>query len=410
MHILEFKINYKPEVAAGIEIDANTAEDLAMNGHFVHLYIPRPSRGISKEIAKKTPIEEELIDGKLMIRRYRMYAEGKSFSQRLIRYCFCSIKQLWFGCKEKNVDLIFAGSTPPFQGIICSILKKRKQVPFVYNCQDIFPDSMVVAGLIKEKSFLYRIGERISSKTYKAADRIIVISDEMKKTLIQKGVPEEKIKIVYNWIDENVIHPIDINQNKLLTELGVPRYNFTVVYAGNIGYAQGMDIILEAAEQLKENKEIGFIIFGNGALEDKMKEDVKKRGIDNICFFPLQPYNRVSEVYSIGNACIVSCKEGTGGFAMPSKTWSIMGCGRPVLASFDIGTRLERIIKDEECGLFSQAGDVKGLVTNILALKDNRQLASQLGKNGREYIEKNLSRELGTKKIVEIIESTYSAQ
>ena len=405
MHILEFKVNYKPEVAAGIELDANTAEDLAAHGHYVHLYIPTPSRGITEEEAKKVPRRESLIDGKLQIYRYRMYAESKSFIQRLTRYCFCSIKQLWFGLRQKEVDVIFAGSTPPFQGVICSWIKKVKNVPFVFNCQDIFPDSMVAAGMTKEGSRICKIGNWISDITYRAADKIIVISEGMRDTLIKKGVPEDKIEIIYNWVDEKIIHPVAREDNKLIREFEIPQYEFTVVYAGNLGYTQGIDVIIEAAELLKSDDRIGFIIFGNGSVEEEVKESILIKKLDRVHLFPLQPYERVSEVYSIGDACIVSCKPGTGGFALPSKTWSIMGCGRPVLASFDENTLLERIITENDCGLFSTAGDVKGFVDNLLTLISDKARTQQQGNNSRRYINDKLSRKTGTDKVCKLIES-----
>lgn len=404
MHILEFKAYYKPEVAAGIEIDCNTAEDLAAHGHYVHLYIPQPSRGISKDVAKSVPKREILQNGKLIIYRYGMYDEGKSFKQRFIRYCFCSLKQLWHGLREKNIDLIFAGSTPPFQGVVCSWIKKIKKVPFVYNCQDIFPESMISTGMLHDGGLLCRIGNRISEITFKSADQIIVISEEMKNTLINKNVPKEKIEVVYNWVDEKVIHPVERKNNLLINELNIPEYDFFVVYAGNIGYAQGIDILLDAADFLKEDDRIGFIIFGNGAMENDVKNQIEKRNLSNIYLYPLQPYNRVSEVYSLGDACVVSCKPGTGCFAMPSKTWSIMGCGRAVLASFDRNTLLEKIITENNCGLFNEAGDTKSFVENILKLVENRNLCDKQGNNSRIFIEQNLSRKMCTEKINSLIE------
>ena len=406
MHILEFKINYKPEVAAGIELDANTAEDLAAYGHFIHLYIPKPSRGVSKEAAKMIPKKEILQEGRLQIYRYGMYAEGKSLKQRLIRYCFCSIKQLWFGIRQKEIDLIFAGSTPPFQGVICSWIKKIKKVPFVFNCQDIFPDSMVVAGLTTEGSMLYKIAEKISDITFQAADKIIVISEGMEETLLRKGVPKEKIEIVYNWVDENIIHPVKKEENKLIKELNIPTYEFTVVYAGNLGYAQGIDVILNSAELLKEDDRIGFIIFGNGSMENDVKNQIYDRKLSKVHLYPLQSYARVSEVYSIGDACIISCKQGTGAFAMPSKTWSIMGCGRSILASFDKDTLLEDIVVNYSCGLFSEAGDSIALAKNISYLSKYPKKAKIMGHNARTYIEQNLSRKTCTEKICKIIDAT----
>lgn len=409
MHIIEFKVNYEPEVCAGIMLDSNTAEDICQAGHSINLYVPKPTRGITKNVISSTPRVETKIDGRLTIYRYRMFKDGKSLIFRTFRYLLCCIKQLWFGFRDKHCELIFAGSTPPFQGLVVCLLKKIKRIPFVYNCQDIFPESMLTAGVCGKSSIVWSIGNWIAEVAYNAADKIIVISETMRDTLISKGVPETKIEIVYNWVDENVIHPVTKEKNTLIEELNIPRYRFTVVYAGNLGYAQAVDILLEAAERLKEETNIGFLVFGNGVNEDELLTLAKKKCLTNVHFYPLQPYARVSEVYSLGDACIVSCKKGTGGNAMPSKTWSIMGCGRAVLASFDKGTLLEEIVKEKSCGLFSEAGDVDQLVKNILYLNEHIEDTMRYGNNARNYIEKNLNREKCTGQIIRIIQEVYAS-
>ena len=407
MNILEFKQYYYPEIAAGIALDSNTAEDLAERGHVVKLFVPYPSRGISKEIAKKTPKHEILKNGHLIIHRYPMFNEGKNIVQRLLRYICCAIMQLWFGIKEKNIDLIFAGSTPPFQGLIVFIIKSIKKIPFVFNCQDIFPDSMETAGITKKNSIIWKIGNIISNFIYKISDRIIVISESMYDNLISKGVEKEKIQIIYNWIDESVVLPVDYNMNFLIHELNIPKFDFTIVYAGNLGYTQSIDTILETARELKSDKRIGFIIFGNGVLEDKVKIIIQENKLDNVLLYSLQPYNRVSEVYSIGDACIVSCSRGTGQNAMPSKTWSIMACRRPILASFDEESLLQKIIQENNCGLFSQAENSELLKNNILFLCNNKELCREMGKNAFDFAQKKLTRKSNTNKICELIEDTY---
>lgn len=149
-----------------------------------------------------------------------------------------------------------------------------------------------------------------------------------------KGVPEEKIEVIYNWVDTDAIQPIAKEDNPLFEEFGIDRTKFTVVYAGNLGNAQNIDIILEGAKMLPQ---VQFVVFGTGGLEDEIRVRIAHEHLDNVRLLPLQPYERVSQVYSLGDVCIVSCKAGLGGSAMPSKTWSIMSCARPVLASFDEG-------------------------------------------------------------------------
>ena len=119
---------------------------------------------------------------------------------------------------------------------------------------------------------------------------------------------------------------------------------------------------------------------------------------------PLQPMERVSQVYSLGDACVVSCKAGLGGSAMPSKTWSIMSCGRPVIASFDEG-ELKDIIEKNECGVFAHAGNVEEFVEAVRALAADPGRCAQMGLNARQFILQNLTKEVGTRKYVDVIKS-----
>lgn len=406
MNILILKSYYEPEIAAGIVLDANTAVDLAKAGHTVHLYTPMPTRGISQEVRDNTPMEEEQVDGRLKIHRYKMIREKSSLIAKTWRYLLCAWKQWRIGCKSKGMDLIFVGSTPPFLGLIAASIKKKKKIPFVYNVQDIFPDSMVTAGVTKEGSLLWKIGNRIANKTYRNADKIIVISEEMRDNLLAKGVPAEKIEIVYNWVDEEVIRPVQREENRLIEELNIPRYDFSVVYAGNLGRAQSVQTIIEAAELLKDDSRIGFYIFGDGANKTEIEEMIAEKNLKQVHMFPLQPYERVSEVYSLGDASIVACKAGTGGNALPSKTWSIMACGKPILVCFDKDTMLERLAVEQECGLFADAENAQALSENIISLSCDKAKCERLGRNARNYIERYLTRKSCTTKIAQILADT----
>ena len=219
---------------------------------------------------------------------------------------------------------------------------------------------------------------------------------------MNKGVQSSKIEVIYNWIDEKTVIPIDKRDNPMFEELGIEREKFHVVYAGNLGYAQNVKILLVAAKLLKTENDIDFIIFGTGGYKNEYKAYVKKNELTNVMFFPLQPHAKVSQVYSLGDACLVSCKKGFGGCAMPSKTWSILSAGTPVLCSFDKG-ELQQIIEQNKIGLFSEADDVHSLVNNILTLYSNRDMCREYGLNGRLFVEKNLTKEVGVAKYLNII-------
>lgn len=405
MKILFLPAYYYPEHAASSYLGDDLRVALCENDAEIVLYAPTPSRGVTAEIRKEYSSKEKkrevLLDGKLVVNRFNLYAEGKNPIMRALRYLLCWVKQFNRGLFAKDIDCIYLASTPPIQGVLGGLLKKLRKKPFIYNLQDIFPDSLAGTGLAKKGGLLWKIGRVIENFTYSNADKIIVISEDFKRNIMAKGVPEEKIVVIYNWVDEKAVQPVAKEDNPLFEEFGLSRDKFTIVYAGNLGNAQNISIIVDAAKLLLD---IQFALFGTGGLESELRTQIENEQLSNVHLNPLQPFERVSQVYSLGDACIVSCKAGLGGSAMPSKTWTIMSCGRPVVANFDEGD-LKDILENNKCGVFSHAGNVKEFVAAIRQMATNREKCEEMGKNARQFILDNLTKEVGTRKYVDVIRS-----
>ena len=387
-------------------LDDSLREALAKSGIEMVIYCPTPTRSITVEMRNeyKNKKFEKMYDGKATVHRFSLWGEGTNPLLRAMRYTFSCIMQFnraMFAKDAKSCDVMFITSTPPIKGAMAGVAKKFNRKPIVYNLQDIFPDSLVGSGLARKGGFLWKIGRVIETFTYRNADKIIVISEDFKKNIMAKGVPEEKIEVIYNWVDEKSVRPVAKEDNPLYEEFGLDREKYTVVYAGNLGNAQNIGIVLDAAYMLPE---VQFALFGTGGLECEIHSRIEKEKLMNVHLNPLQPMERVSQVYSLGDACIVSCKAGLGGSAMPSKTWTIMSCGRPVVANFDEG-ELKEILEKKDCGLFTHAGNVQEFVEAIKKLADNSELCAEMGKNARRFIEENLTKEVGTQKYVDVIKS-----
>lgn len=409
MKVLFLTAYFYPESVASSHLGDNIHMSFTNKGYEIVVYTPTPTRGISKEVRKeyKKRRLEMMYDGHMTVHRFRLMREGKNPVTRALRYTISCIKQLYFGIFGKDArqcDVMFISSTPPIQGAMAAIIKKIRRIPFIYNLQDIFPDSLVGTGMTKKGSILWKIGRVIENFTYRNADKIIVISEDFKQNLLNKGVPESKIEVIYNWVDEKAVIPIAKEDNDLYEELDIPRDKFNVVYAGNFGNAQNIDVILKAADKLKAHSDINFALFGTGGLKDKFVEQAKEMKLNNVHFYPLQPYNRVSNVYSLADVGIVSCKKGIGKGAMPSKTWSILSAGTAVVANYDKGTDIENILLSNNIGLFSDADDVEAFAADILHLYNNPELCRQMGTQGRKFIEDNLTKEIGTSKIINLVE------
>lgn len=426
--LLRLPAYFEPEQAASSFLWQNLSEDIAKGGIDMVVYTPIPTRGITLEERKtyKTRKTELKYGQQMVVHRFSLYGEGKNPLFRALRYLLQGIMQFnraVFAKDARSCNVMFIASTPPIQGAMAAMVKKcrRDHIPFVYNLQDIFPDSLVGTGLAKKDGLLWKIGRRIENFTYRNADKIIVISQDFKCNIMAKGVPEEKIEVIYNWVDQNAVVDVPREKNKLFDMYDLDRSKFYITYNGNIGLTQNMEMLCEVARELEQEgyHDIHFVLTGNGAYWDTLvaklkeqKQEVKTKApdgteaitFDNITLLPFQPYEDISHVFSLGDASLVISKPGVGENSVPSKTWSIMSASRPVLANFD-ENELKTIIAEHHCGIFTKAGDKEAFKQAVLTLYGDRDLCKEFGRNGRRFVMDNLTREVGTQKYVEVIKS-----
>lgn len=408
MKILMLKAYYPPETAASLYLTEDMVHTLSEQGYTVKIFTPTPCRGLDAVQRKlyKTQKKIETVDGGLVIiHRFGMFAEPKHALLRAVRYTFCIMAQLWHAALEKDVDVLFLASTPPINGLLMAVLHRFKKYKIVYNLQDVFPDSLVHTGMTREGSLLWKIGRWVENITYRAADKIIVISEGFKQNILAKGVPEEKIAVIPNWVDEKHVVHIDRADNPLFDKYGLDRDKFYICYSGNIGHTQNMEMLTETAKRLENNENIGFIIIGDGAFKPKLEEIIAQKGLKNIALLPFQDYADISQVFSLGDVGLIISKKGVGINSVPSKTWSIMSAERPVLASFDEDSELCRIITETGCGICVPPDNAVALKDAILQLYEDREANIAMGKNGRQYILQHLTKETGTQKYINVLEN-----
>lgn len=405
MHLLYFVQYFPPEKASGLSLVVDMLEGFAQHGWKVDVYIPTPTRGVSDEVRKEygKKRKEQRFGGKLTIHRMHLYREGTGMLQRTIRYCIFSLQCLLRGLFVP-ADAIFTGGGPPTQGIVAGLIHKWTKKKVVYNPQDLFPDSLIISGVVSESSKIVRIGRAMERFSYDNADVIITITEDMADNIRSKTKNPDKVHVIRNWVDTDIVQPIAREENGLFDELSLPRSKFYVTYAGNIGKMQGIETIIFAAEQLKKMPDIQFVLFGNGSEEENIRCLIEEKQLTNVRLFPLQPIERVSEVYSLGDVSIISCKPGTGSAGMPSKTWTIMATGTPIIASFDLGGEMERTIHDANCGVCIEAGNARKLADVIFRLFNNSNQKKEMGINARMYSEQYVCKTLCVNRYISEIE------
>lgn len=452
MKILLLPSYFYPEGVASPYIGWNRNQAFVDEGWNLVVYTPVPCRGVSDDVRTeyKSRKFELMLNGKMSVHRFPLVSEKENTVIRAFRYFAQNLKQFNRGIFAKDArscDVMLIASTPPTQGAMASLIKIFTGRPFVYNLQDVFPDSLVGTGLAKKGGILWKIGRKIEDFTYRYADKIIVISEDFKRNIMAKGVPEDKIEVIYNWVEQDAVVDVPRSENKLFAKYNLDPSKFYVEYSGNVGLTQNMDMLLEVAEEFLRCEEvvqsskfkvqnvddsdnlepktlnlepdsIHFVIVGEGAYKAEVEKRVKERNLTNVHLFPFQPYEDISHVFSLGDVGLVISKSGVGANSVPSKTWSIMSASRPVLANFDEnelkdileGTIQSSGLKNPQgpCGIFTKAGDKEAFKAAIIKLYQNRQLGIEYGQNGRQFILDNLTKEVGTKKYVDVIKGVVN--
>ncbi len=373
------------------------AEDLGEHGAKVTVISGYPSRRIGEDVRNyylEHPYEK-LSENVRSVRVGSKRGEGNGLFGRMLRYLSLS-RAIVREAMKTETDVFYVYSTPPFLGYYIPALKKK--APVLYNAQDLFPDSLKTAKGYTEQNPLIRFFRGAEKRVYRQSDRIVTISEDMKKTILAHGGKDEKVSVIHNWADTETIKPIEKEANRLFAQFHVDRNKFTVVYAGNIGLHQRLALFTEAAKELQASRpDIQFVFFGNGAYADGLKERIEKLALHNFYVYPLQPVERIAEVYSMGDMDIVSLEQGMTRLALPSKLWSVMAAGRPMLALLDRESDMAKQI-DKKLGLVIDGLSSHEVAMVICACADGRYDLSRMGSDARKTACEEHARKLQTQK------------
>ena len=391
LHIALVSAYFAPEITPITHLYADLAEDFCRYGARVSVVTNLPSRGLSEEERKAylSRTDETTQEGYRILRVGLKTREKKNFLLRGLRF-LSNTRALYRAAKALKADVYLLGSMPPFLGLVGAKLSRRART--VYILQDIFPDSMIAMGKFTEWHPVVRISRRMEQRVYRRNSAFVTLSEDMKRTLTARGIEPHKIAVIPNWADTEAIVPVPREKNPLFEELGLPRNCFYAVYAGTLGILQEPDVMLDAAKLLREERDIRIVIFGDGALLEHVKGRVMHEQISNVLLFPLYPNERVSEVYSLGDAALVPLKKGVTRFAMPSKTWSALAAGRPVIVCADAGSEWARSIEHESYGVCVTPGEAQEMADAILRLHASTAPLEELGARARCYVCEHASR------------------
>jgi colanic acid biosynthesis glycosyl transferase WcaI len=301
----------------------------------------------------------------------------------------------------RRVDVIVAPSPPLTMGVAAWLLGAWHRAPFVYSVQEIYPDIAIALGAVRNRTVI-RALFALERFVYRRAARITVIADRMRQRLLEKGVPPERTVVVPNFVDTEALHAVPA-PNTLTGELGLDG-RFVVSYAGNLGPAQGLDVLLDAAARLRDLGDVVIVLIGAGGLWDTLRARIDSEGLTNVRLVPYQPFARVPEIYGMSNLSVVSQAVATGTDAIPSKIYRIMACGGAVLAATDPASDLGQLVTTAGCGFVVDQTSPPAIAEAIRRGHASRAGLAAMGEAGRQYVRTHFARPVVTARFAAVLD------
>jgi colanic acid biosynthesis glycosyl transferase WcaI len=409
-HVLILTQVFPPDAVSTAQIMGDLAVDLVAKGHRVTVLTTCPHYNRDEEAEASQPLEE--CWGPLLKRsgfhgatvlHTAMPQKSKGVWRRIFAWMgFHAISTVAGMAIPRGVDVVITPSPPLTIGLSAWLLGLFHRCPYIYNVQEIYPDIAIRLGALKD-GLAARALFRLERFVYRHAARITVIAPNMRENLLAKGTPPQKVEVIPNFVDVEQLGPAP-KDNPFSQAHGLA-HSFVVGYAGNMGPAQGLETLVEAAHLLRAKQEIKFLFMGNGTLQDALRKDIEEREIENVVFLPYQPYSIMAMAYGAADLNVVPLAATTGGDALPSKVYRIMACAGPVLAITEKGSDLAALVESVGCGYCCQPGNAALLAETILAAYEAREGLAALGTAGRVCVEQKYSRLAVTGRYEELVRS-----
>ncbi len=381
--------HFSPDTAPTGEVITRIAEQLVKRGHRLHVITSLPwyaHHQIELEWRGKL-VRHEKTDWGEITRVYPFPAKDK---QRVLARAFSFVGfTIMVGLQAlrgSQADVVLAMSPPLTLGWAGWLAAKRNRAPLVLNLQDVYPDIAIDVGVLRGARIIsvFRMLERWS---YRVADGVTVLSEDLRLNVAPRADDEAKVRVIPNFVDIERVQPMD-PQNSYREEFGLSDKT-VVMYAGNVGFSQPLELMLEAAKFFSGNRNLAFVINGGGGALPALK--LKAEGMANVHFVPMQDRERLPEVLAASDIQIVCLKRGLAKSSVPSKLYSILAAGRAVLASVDENSEVASSLEQSGAGIAVPPEDAEAFIAGLQCLVESPDLVTKMGSNGRSFVESWMS-------------------
>jgi putative colanic acid biosynthesis glycosyltransferase WcaI len=381
--------NYAPELVGIGKYTGELGAYLASKGHQVTVLTAPPyyPQWRVREDYRPQRWRREWLDGVEVLRAPQYVPARVTGKGRLLQdISFNASCLYWWSTYllRQSWDAVVAVCPPMTSGLIPGLLARRRQVPLVIHVQDLQLDAARELGILRQPLLLAGL-TRLERRLFLQAGAVTTISRSMEARIAAKGVPASRLHLLPNWADLEHIQP-GPRHNANRRELGLTTET-VVLYAGNLGEKQGLEVVIQAAALTREDSSIRYLIAGEGAARLKLKSLAEDHGLDNIRFLPLQANSRFSLLLAAADLHLVVQRAKAADLVMPSKLTNIMAAGRPFIATTAPDTELARVTVESRAGVLTPPEDAVSLARAILRLAKDAALRKRLGARARKYAE-----------------------
>ena len=385
MNLVVVAPHFEPDVAATSSLITRIVAELGALGHRLEVFTALPWY---RELRIEPGFEGRLVrrEDTPWGRITRVHPFPTPDKRKLVRRAasFAGFSGLSaaVGARGPRADCVLAVSPPLTLGLTGWAVAAARRAPLVFNVQDVFPDVAVDLGMLTSER-LIAAARRLEKFCYARADAVTVLSEDQRQNVAAKTRRPESVRVIPNFVDTEIVKPAD-RENAYRKEFGLEGKT-VVMYAGNVGLSQSLDLVLEAAAALSYEPDLVFVINGDGAARPAL--EAKARGMANVRFVDMQPFERVAEVYSAADIQLVPLKRGLARSSVPSKTYSILAVARPLIASVDEGSEVARLLERSGAGVAVPPEDAEQFTKAIRRLLDAPDEARRMGAAGRRFVQ-----------------------
>ncbi len=382
--------HFEPDVAPTGVVISEIVRGLVSMGHEVDVVTSLPwyAAHAVDEAWKGRIIRKETTAWGSITRVYPFPTNKRNILARALGYGgFTALASLCSLFKRRRPDVVMAMSPPLTLGLAAWLTSRLRRAPFVFNVQDVFPDVAVEVGAISNQGVI-RLLEGLERFVYRRADAVTVLSEDLRSNVESKIVraettdrAAETVRVIPNFVDTEQIRP-QARENSYRSEFGLGTRT-VVMYAGNLGFSQPLELMVEAARELAHRDDVVFVINGDGSRRQELESLAS--GLDNVVFADFQPVERLAEVLAAGDVHVIALRRGLARASVPSKLYSILAAGRAVLASLDSGTEVATVVSSQRAGIAVAPQDQAAFTAAVLELVDDSDLAA-MGSAGRQFV------------------------